>query len=93
MSSNRPRGVTLSCSRVPTSFSRTMAIDDRFVVTTNRSSATIPGSMKYRLSRRELNQTLTIGWRPADRAEVRTARARSPQAGRQVCWRRSTDWE
>ena len=46
ISSSRPSGVTFSCSSVPISRSRTMAIDDRFDVTTSSSSAKIPGSMK-----------------------------------------------
>ena len=46
ISSSRPSGVTFSCSSVPTSRSRTIAIDDRFDVTTSSSSAKIPGSMK-----------------------------------------------
>ena len=59
ISSERASGVTLSCSSVPSSFSRTIAIDDRFVVTTSSSSARMPGIMKSRLSRPGLNQTRT----------------------------------
>ena len=61
MSSQRRSGVTFSCSSVPSSFSRTMPIDDRFVVTTRSSSARTPGIMKSRLSSRGLNQTRTRG--------------------------------
>ena len=43
---SRPSGVTFSCSSVPISRSRTMAIDERFDVTTSSSSAKMPGSMK-----------------------------------------------
>ena len=46
MSCQRVIGVTFSCSSVPSSFSRTTAIDDRFVVITSSSSATMPGIMK-----------------------------------------------
>ena len=61
ISSQRASGVTLSCSSVPISFSRTIAIADRFVVITSSSSATMPGIMKSRLSRRGLNQTRISG--------------------------------
>ena len=61
MSSQRASGVTLSCSSVPSSFSRTIAIADMFVVTTSRSKATMPGIMKSRLTRSGLNQTRTTG--------------------------------
>ena len=57
ISSQRASGVTLSCSSVPTSRSRTMAMADRLVVTTSSSSATMPGTMKSRLSSRGLNHT------------------------------------
>ena len=57
MSSHLASGVTFNCSSVPTSFSRTMAIADRFVVTTSSNSATMPGIMKSRLSSSGLNQT------------------------------------
>ena len=46
VSSHRFSGVTLSCSSVPSSFSRTMAIDPRTVVMTISSSASTPGTMK-----------------------------------------------
>ena len=46
ISSSRPSGVTFNCSSVPTSRSRTIAIDDRLDVTTSSSRAKIPGSMK-----------------------------------------------
>ena len=59
MSSQRASGVTFSCSSVPSSFSRTIAIADRLVVITSSSSATMPGIMKSRLSRSGLNQTRT----------------------------------
>ncbi len=52
MSSHRASGVTLNCSSVPISFSRTIAIAERLVVTTSSRSATIPGIMKSRLSSR-----------------------------------------
>ena len=57
ISSHRASGVTFNCSSVPTSFSRTIAMALRLVVTTSSSSATIPGIMKSRLSSRGLNQT------------------------------------
>ena len=44
MSSQRASGVTFSCSSVPSSFSRTIAIADRLVVITSSSSATMPGN-------------------------------------------------
>ena len=51
--------MTLNCSSVPTSRSRTMAIDDRLVVTISSSRAMMPGIMKNRLSSCGLNQTRT----------------------------------
>ena len=54
MSSHALSGVTFSCSSVPSSRSRTIAIDDRLVVTTSSSSATTPGIMKSRLSSRRI---------------------------------------
>ena len=59
MSSQRAIGVTFSCSSVPISFSRTIAIDERLVVTTSSTSARMPGIMKCRLSSCGLNQTRT----------------------------------
>ena len=61
ISSTRVSGVTFNCSSVPSSFSRTMPIDDRFVVITSSNSATMPGIMKSRLSSLGLNQTRTTG--------------------------------
>ena len=39
-------GVTMSCSRVPISRSRTMAMDVSMTVTMVSRSATMPGTMK-----------------------------------------------
>ena len=86
ISSQRASGVTFSCSSVPSSFSRTIAIDDRFVVTTSSSSARMPGIMKSRLSSCGLNQTRTsasIERRAGGRARrPRPARARTPRPAR-----------
>ncbi len=46
VNSQRLSGVTLSCSSVPSSFSRTMAMDPSTVVTSISSSASTPGTMK-----------------------------------------------
>ena len=61
ISSQRASGVTLSCSSVPISFSRTIAIADRLVVITSSRSATMPGIMKSRLISRGLNQMRISG--------------------------------
>ena len=45
MNSARVTGVTLSCSSVPSSFSRTMFIDPSAVATIVTSSTRIPGTM------------------------------------------------
>ncbi len=74
MSSQRRSGVTLSCSSVPSSFSRTIPIDDKFVVMTSNSIARMPGSMKSRLSSRGLNQTRTRGSSPPGVGEPSPAR-------------------
>ena len=73
INSQRAIGVTFSCSSVPSSFSRTIAIDDRLVVTTSSSNARMPGIMKSRLSSCGLNQTRTS-------AETRGGPAAGPDA-------------
>lgn len=42
-------GVTISCSIVPASFSRTRPIEVRDVVMISRMSPRIPGTMEFRL--------------------------------------------
>ena len=53
---HREIGVTFSCSSVPFSFSRTMAIEERTAVIIIRISASTPGIIKSLLSSLGLNQ-------------------------------------
>ena len=67
MSSQRRSGVTFSCSSVPSSFSRTIAMAARLAVTTRSTSARTPGIMKCRLSSCGLNQMRILASIPPPR--------------------------
>jgi len=61
MSSSGRMGVTLSCSMVPISFSRTTAMEVSIMVMTSRMSPSTPGTMKFRLLSSGLYQTRISG--------------------------------
>ena len=61
MSCRGVMGVTMSCSRVPSSFSLTMASDVRIVVMIMRIMPRTPGTMKFLLARVGLYRMRTAG--------------------------------
>ena len=78
MSSNGRTGVTMSCSIVPVSFSRTTAIEVSIMVMTIRRRPRMPGTMKLRLLSSGLYQTRTSGERRTGRTPIARSRSSVP---------------